>query len=137
MSRKTDSSNPSDWLFIARSDLQGIRELAARELAHSMCVSKLAETLEKVLKAELLRVGWFLQKTHDLLKLGGELQARGSDLAGRFRPLCEDLAERYFADRYPGFDIEDEDWSKLRLQTEAVAALLDAVQRRVGPDAGH
>ena len=125
MSRKTDSNNPADWLFIAHGDLEGIRELALREMAHSMCVSKLAEALEKVLKAELIRMGWFLEKTHDLLKLGGELQARGSDLTERCRPLCEELAERYFTDRYPGFDIEDEDWPKLRRQSDEVAALLD------------
>ncbi len=30
---------------------------------------KLAEILEKILKAELLRVGWTLEKTHDLERL--------------------------------------------------------------------
>ena len=45
-----------------------------------LCRSKLAEVLEKVIKAQLLRQGWFLERTHDLLKLAGELEARNSDL---------------------------------------------------------
>jgi hypothetical protein len=55
-----------------------------------------------VYKAQLLRLGWFLEKTHDLRRLGGELEARGSDLMDHIRPLCDDLAEAHFAGRYPG-----------------------------------
>jgi len=129
--RKTDSNNPADWLFIAESDLEGVRLLIERQLSYSLCVSKLAEILEKVLKAELIRTGWFLEKTHDLLKLGGELRARGSDLTDRVRPLCESLAERYFTDRYPGFDLQDEDWVTLRAQADETARLLEVVKGRI------
>jgi len=131
LSRKTDSNNPADWLFIAGSDLEGVRLLVERETAYALCVSKLAEIFEKVLKAELIRMGWFLEKTHDLLKLGSELRARGSDLTDRIRPLCEALAEKYMVDRYPGFDLEDEDWPTLRRQAEEIGALLDTVKSRI------
>lgn len=131
MPRKTDSNNPADWLFIAESDLQGIQVLAEREISYALCLSKLAEVLEKVLKAELIRTGWFLEKTHDLLKLGGELRARGSDLTDQIRPLCETLAEKYFTDRYPGFDLEDPDWPLLRVQIEEMSHLLATVNERV------
>jgi HEPN domain-containing protein len=40
--------------------------------------SKPAEVLDKVLKAELIRVGWPLLKTHDLQVLAKELHARRS-----------------------------------------------------------
>lgn len=131
MPRKTDSNNPADWLFIAESDLAGVRLLTEREIAYALCLSKLAEILEKVLKAELLRTGWFLEKTHDLLKLGGELRTRGSDLTDQIRPLCETLAEKYFTDRYPGFDLEDPDWPVLRIQIDDVSRLLATVKQRV------
>lgn len=133
MLRKTDSSNPADWLFIAESDLNGVSLLIESKMSHSLCVSKLAEILEKVLKAELIRTGWFLEKTHDLLKLGGELNARGSDLAKQFQPLCEALAERYFTDRYPGFDLEDEDWPTLRSQADEIGHLLTTIKKRISP----
>lgn len=71
MPRKTDSNNPADWIYIASSDFKGIDTLIELEISYAMCVSKLAEVLEKVLKAELLRLGWFLVKTHDLLNLAG------------------------------------------------------------------
>jgi HEPN domain-containing protein len=129
--RKTDSNNPADWLFIAASDLDGVRHLASSELAFSMCVSKLAEILEKVIKAELIRTGWFLVKTHDLVKLVDELRERDAQLSDLIQPLCESLAERYFTDRYPGFDLEDADWVTLRAQADETARLLEIVKDRI------
>ena len=135
LARKTDSNNPSDWLFIASSDLNGVRHLASCELAYSMCVSKLAEILEKVIKAELIRTGWFLVKTHDLVKLVDELRNRDPQMADNFQSLCESLAERYFTDRFPGFDLEDEDWSTLRSQADEIERLLSIVKERISPAA--
>lgn len=132
MPRKTDSHNPKDWLDIADSDLEGLQSLAQQELAFSMCRSKLAEVVEKIVKAELIRLGWILEKTHDLGKLGNELARRSPDLVGTVRPLCTELAEVYFSDRYPGFDLEDPDWPKLRVQLEAVATLMATIKARVG-----
>ena len=66
MPRKTDSNNPADWIFLAESDVEAIQVLAIQEIGYPMCQSKLAEALEKILKAELIRSGWFLEKTHDL-----------------------------------------------------------------------
>ena len=131
MPRKTDSNNPADWLYLADSDLAGLKTLAAQELGYEMCRSKVAEVLEKVLKAELIRTGWPLEKTHDLRKLASELQLRKSDLEEQFRPLVVALAEVYFVDRYPGFDLDDPDWPTLRGQIEQVEALLAAVKGRL------
>lgn len=131
MPRKTDSSNPADWLFIASSELEGIRVLAERQISYSLCVSKLAEVVEKIFKAELLRVGWFLEKTHDLEKLANELQARRSDLIADARPLATSLAEAYFSERYPGFDLEDPDWPAFTKRLAQVEALFQKVEQRV------
>ncbi len=131
MPRQTDSGNPADWLWIAESDLALICLGAEKEVGYAAVRSKLAEVLEKILKAELIRAGWVLEKTHDLRKLASELQLRGSDLESHFRPLVVALAEVYFVDRYPGFDFDDPDWPELRSQIEKVAALLDRVKTRV------
>jgi hypothetical protein len=69
--RKTDSSNPVDRIFLAESDMEGIQFCAGRQISYHMCRSKLAEVVEKIMKAELIRIGWFLEKTHDLEKLAG------------------------------------------------------------------
>ena len=76
MPRKTESNSPADWLLIAGSDLEGVPDLASRELAYAMYVSKHAEILEGVLKAELIRSCWFLSKTNDLVKLVDKLRER-------------------------------------------------------------
>ena len=132
MPRKTDSNNPADWLFLARSDMEAISALADQELAYPMCRSKLAEVVEKGMKAELIRLGWFLERTHDLEKLLGELRARRSDLVTGFEPLADDLTEAYFSDRYPGFDLEDPDWPKLREQAKQLSQILQTIQDRLG-----
>ena len=131
MPRKTDSNNPADWLYIADLDLAGLKALATQELGYAMCRSKLAEVLEKVLKAELIRLGWPLVKTHDLQVLSNELHVLKSDLLPAAKPLCNTLAEVYFTDRYPGFDLEEPDWLAFRRQLAEVASLAEEVQRRV------
>jgi HEPN domain-containing protein len=109
-----------------------VRVLTARKISYDMCRGKLAEILEKALKAELIRSGWFLEKTHDLERLRKELRTRDAELAGEIQPLCASLAEVYFTGRYPGFDLEDPDWSDFGNKLEQVARLLKKVRSRVG-----
>jgi HEPN domain-containing protein len=129
--RKSDSNDPSAWIWLAESDLEGVRLLTERNLSYPLCRSKLAEIVEKVLKAELLRMDWFLEKTHDLEKLAGELQARGSDLVSSARPLSIQLADAYFSERYPGFDWDDPDWPGLQDTLNQVSLLLQKVKSRL------
>lgn len=132
MPRKTDSKNPADWLWIAASDMELIQLATEREVGFQAAHSKLAEVLEKIIKAELLRTGWALEKTHDLDRLLEALEEQNSDLIPQIEPLCDVLAEVYFTDRYPGFDLEDPDWIALREQVNQVAALLAVVEGRAG-----
>jgi HEPN domain-containing protein len=104
---------------------------AERQLSFHTCRSKLAEVLEKVLKAELLRLGWILEKTHDLDRLLDELVARQSDLVSLVEPLCDVLAEVYFTDRYPGFDLDDPDWPALNVQVQQTTHLLERIREKV------
>lgn len=131
MPRKTDSNCPADWLLIAGAELKAIRKLVAEQLGFHMCRSKLAEVLEKILKAELIRLGWFLQKTHDLQKLADELLNRKSGLLKGRDELVETLAESYFADRYPGFDLDDPDWDGLTRNVRSVSVLMRRVKSNV------
>jgi len=129
--RKTDSKNPADWIYFAESDLEGLRVLCQQELSYHLCQSKLAEALEKIVKAELIRLGWPLVKTHDLQSLAQELQMRKADIHSQASPLCTALAECYFIDRYPGFDLEEKNWTELRSMLDGVAALLAKIKARV------
>lgn len=131
MPRKTDSSHPADWVWIASEDLAMVQSAVRDEAGYSSCRGKLAEIVEKLLKAELLRLGWFLEKTHDLQKLRDLLASRGSDLADSTRDLCDTLASAYFSDRYPGFDLDDPDWDRLRQQMVEVQTLLATISGRV------
>lgn len=131
MPRKTDSKNPADWLLIAESDLELIQLAVENEVGFAAARSKLAEILEKILKAEMIRTGWTLEKTHDLNRLLQELVKLNSDLIPTVEPLCDGLVQVYFTDRYPGFDLDDPDWPKLRAQVEGVTALLQTVKSRL------
>ena len=131
MPRKTDSSNPADWIWISESDLVVLDDLARRELGYEICRAKLAEVIEKILKAELIRQGWFLIKTHDLRVLTTELHAREAAFADEFKSLVDIYSTAYFAGRYPGFDLEDPDWPPLREHIAQVQALLVKVKARI------
>ena len=131
MQRKTDSNNPADWLLIVESDMELLRHGAAHEWSFAMCRSKLAEVLEKIIKAELIRLGWPLEKTHDLVRLHDRMVEWQSELEPLAAPACLELAQAYFTDRYPGFDLEDPDWPKLRGQLQQVEELLAAVKARL------
>ena len=133
MPRKTDAKNPADWLWIAESDLSLVRLATREEIGYQGGRSKLAEILEKILKAELLRIGWTLEKTHDLNRLVDELTRLKSDFAALATPAAQALAEVYFTDRYPGFDLDDPDWPALRQQMAEVTLLLETVKARVTP----
>lgn len=98
-----------------------------------MCTSKLAEIVEKTIKAELIRTGWKLIKVHDLVKLVDELRLRDPLLADHIQDLCETLAEKYIIGRYPGFDREDENWEDIRLQAEEVSKFHSVITDRIAP----
>ena len=132
MPRKTDSNNPSDWLVIAESELEALNLLSQQEISYDMCMGKLAEVLEKIMKAELIRCGWFLERTHDLERLRKELRLRDAALADSIQALCASLAEVYFSGRYPGFDLEDPDWPDFRAKLEQVKQLAGLIVGRIG-----
>ena len=131
MPRKTSADNPADWLWIAASDLELLQAASEREVGFVAARSKLAEAPEKILKAELIRLGWALVKTHDLVFLAKELRARKSDLVETVQPLVTALAEVYMLDRYPGFDLDDPDWPALRAQIGQVTVLLETIKSRL------
>jgi len=116
---------------MANADLEMIRPAAAQEAGFTACRSKLAEAVEKTMKAELIRLGWTLVRTHDLEHLLDELIGRHSDLVAEFEILCESLADAYFSDRYPGFDLDDPDWPLLNQQLGQITKLLATVQGRI------
>ncbi len=82
MPRRTDSNDPGDWLWIAESDLSVIRLALTPEIGFTTCRGKLAEALQKVLKAELIRLGWPLERTHDLNRLAEAMEAYDTPSGG-------------------------------------------------------
>ncbi len=131
--RKTNSNNPADWLFFAEAELDALRLLVERQVAFLMCRSKCAEALEKLLKAELVLLGWPLVKTHDVQQLADELKGRASPNAERLQPLVEELADYYFVGRYPGFDFDErEDWAALAGQLRQIQEYAARVKVAIG-----
>ncbi len=131
MPRKTDSGNPGDWIAFAQSDFLAVSELSTKQICYEVCRSRLAECLEKTLKAELIRTGWKLVRTHDLVHLADELRQFDSVLADTVQVPCEALAEAYFWERYPGFDLDDPDWSGFAVHLQNVGAFLNEVAGRL------
>lgn len=135
MPRKTDSGNPADWLLVAEVDLAMVRHSLDDDCTFSGCQAKLAEALEKLMKAALLGAGWRLVKTHNLLLLADELSLRDPALDTEVRPLCEALSEFCLGTRYLGFDFDDPNWPAFRVHFDAITALAAKTRARVSPSA--
>lgn len=114
MLKKTDSGNRADWLLFADDDLRAVKLLSEHKTSCRVCRSKLAESLEKLLKGDLVGRGWNLDRTHDLQRLCDKLAEYDSVRAEQIQSTVDDLAEAYTEDRYPGFDFDDhDDWDEL------------------------
>lgn len=131
MPRKTDAGNPQDWLFLASYDLDALQVLIPRQIAFPVCRSKLAEGLEKLLKADLIAKGWRLRKIHDLQALREDLEELDPRRAEDLRTIVDALADSYVETRYPGFDLADEDWPRLQELLTFVEQYRNDLQKRL------
>lgn len=114
MPKQTNAGNPRDWLEFADADLSAVSLLAEQQTAFNVCRSKLAEALEKLLKADLIHRGWSLRKIHDLQALLDDLAEVDAERTRTIQPLVDELAEAYTQTRYPGFDLADDNWPHLK-----------------------
>ena len=53
MPKRTDAGSPADWLSFANADLAAVEVLCTHRISYFVCRSKLAESLEKAIKADL------------------------------------------------------------------------------------
>lgn len=135
MPKKTDSGNARDWLRYVEEDLRAVELLVRHHTSFLVCKSKLAEALEKAMKADLIRRGWTLQKVHDLQKLCDYLASYESARADELQSVVDDLAESYIEARYPGFDLEEPDWPATETLLAHVKHYAEKVTHEIGSQA--
>jgi len=131
--KKTDAGNPADWLAFVEEDLGAVALLVRHRVSFHVCRSKLAEALEKALKADLIRRGWSLVKVHDLQKLCDHLAAHEESVADRLQLLVDELAESYTEGRYPGFDLDEPDWETLETRCQSVRDYVEELKKAISP----
>jgi len=94
-----ESFNPVDWLRIAEKDLNRVARLVDDADAEGAGFN-LEQATEKFIKSYLLTKGWTLKKTHNLDSLLNELVQYLPETE-RFRGVCQQILDFYWADRYP------------------------------------
>ena len=128
---KTDFTEPRDWLYFAGVDLEAIQLLYENKIAYEVCVSRLAECLEKLIKAELIRNKWRLKKEHDLQWLAKEMEKFSPELLVLIQESVEDLADAYFSSRYPGFDLDEPDWERFSRNLNKINTFKHEIERKI------
>lgn len=99
MNKPKNASFPEDWKRVARKDWQrAIKSLKEGDIEAS--AFWLQQSLEKYLKAFLLKYGWKLRKIHELHELVSDAVIYEPSLE-KFRPLCERVSGYYLLERYP------------------------------------
>ncbi len=99
MSSGSGTSVADEWILVARKDWRR----AQRNLKDQDSEAAgffLQQSLEKYLKAFLLKHDWKLRKIHELDALLDEASKHQQALES-FRDLCERVSGYYFAERYP------------------------------------
>ena len=89
------------------------------------CIELLQESVERYLKGYLIASGWRLERIHDLNRLVDA--AASYDRRFRiFAPLAQSLTEQFWAQHYPGDDLDDvgSDYDDLRRQAGELIALI-------------
>lgn len=99
MSDQRKSSNFLEWLVIAKKDWQRIGIMLNEGDAEAAGFF-LQQSLEKYLKAFLLKYNWKLRKIHELDALLDDAEKNMPEL-GKFRDFCERVSGYYFTERYP------------------------------------
>jgi len=93
-----ESLYPLDWLVWAKEDLTDVQALLDVNSINGAAYH-LQQTIEKTLKAFLLKHGWALERTHDLNKLLDEAVKHKPEMEP-FRALCK-RADEFLVVRYP------------------------------------
>jgi HEPN domain-containing protein len=92
-------TQPTDWLFFAKSDLDGAQSLADDGIYHIACFH-CQQAVEKALKAYILSTGKVPPKVHTLQELA-ERTAETLKEIEKFRPKLIILDTFYIPTRYP------------------------------------
>jgi HEPN domain-containing protein len=128
---KTSESNPHDWFRLAADRLRVADSAREHEGITYSGIELLQESVERYLKGYLVAQGWLLERTHDLRKLVDEAGKHDSTFA-KFTELAQSLTEQFWAQHYPGDELEDvgTDYDDLRRQAgELIAMILKGVPR--------
>ena len=99
MSNGSGTSVADEWILIARKDWRRA-ERNLKDQDSEAAGFFLQQSLEKYLKAFLLKHDWKLRKIHELDALLDEASKHRQELES-FRDLCERVSGYYFAERYP------------------------------------
>jgi HEPN domain-containing protein len=129
---KTDETNPQHWFLLAAERLSAADVVHTQVGSSYSVVELLHEAVERYLKGYLLANGWTLRKLHDLAFLNDEAKKFDARF-NAFDDLCENLTEQFWAQHYPGGDLEDvgSDYDELRQQA---GEMIDLILASVPPD---
>jgi HEPN domain-containing protein len=101
---KENSLYPKDWSNVAKKDWRRM-DIMLKEKDAEAAGYFLQQSLEKYLKAFLLKKGWKLKKIHELDALLDDAVKFIPELSS-FYSLCERVSGYYFTERYPSLTKE-------------------------------
>ena len=105
MKKDENIVNIEEWIEIARKDWKRMKR-SLRAVDAEAAGFFLQQSLEKYLKAFILKHGWNLRKIHELDTLLDDAAKCNTNLEN-FRDICERVSGYYFAERYPPLGVLD------------------------------
>ena len=122
-----DSKYPEDWIEVAEEDLEMC--LVLLESGHPRGAGyNLQQAVEKFFKAYLIRQGWRLERTHDLVDLLNDALRYDPTLEG-YRAVCKLVSEYSTTGRYPASRDRDAPVMSVENVRAALAEISPLIER--------
>ncbi len=122
MKKDKDIVNTEEWKEIARKDWKRVKR-SLRAVDAEAAGFFLQQSLEKYLKAFMIKHGWTLRKIHELDALLDDAAKSNPNLEN-FRDLCERVSGYYFADRYPPLGVIELTCEDIKKELKEVRKLI-------------
>ncbi len=89
-----------EWLDKGAHDIEVAQFLFENNHYTDIIALHIQQALEKYIKAFLIKNGWSLKRTHDLITLAAEAHKLGLDLT-QYEDVLDEINEYYIESRYP------------------------------------
>lgn len=115
-----------EWLDKGAHDIEVAQFLFENDHYTDIITLHIQQALEKYIKAFLIKNGWSLKRTHDLVTLAAEAHKFGLNLT-QYEDVLDEINEYYIESRYPLGEPRDYSREEVHRSLEVAREVIDMI----------